>query len=157
MKILIPGSFDPPTNGHIDVIKRSSSVFDEVIVGVVVNPQKKSMFDVNQRENMLIEILKDYKQLIALRHQYPALRTGKYKTVYAGENLYAFARILEDREIIVAVNTGKEQAEVVSTIARLQFEPQEVVYGAGRLEWHNTTEAKKLELVVPAKSSMIVV
>jgi glycosidase len=104
-----------------------------------------------------VEILKDYKQLIALRHQYPALRTGKYKTVYAGENLYAFARILEDREIIVAVNTGKEQAKVVSTIAGLQFEPQEVVYGAGRLEWHNTTEAKKLELVVPAKSSMIVV
>ena len=63
MKILIPGSFDPPTNGHIDVIKRSSSVFDEVIVGVVVNPQKKSMFDVNQRENMLIEILKDYKNV----------------------------------------------------------------------------------------------
>ena len=50
MKILIPGSFDPPTNGHIDVIKRSSSVFDEVIVGVVVNPQKESMFDVSQRE-----------------------------------------------------------------------------------------------------------
>ena len=56
MKILIPGSFDPPTNGHIDVIKRSSSVFDEVIVGVVVNPQKESMFDVNQRENMLMVI-----------------------------------------------------------------------------------------------------
>ena len=37
MKILIPGSFDPPTNGHIDVIIRSSSVFDEVIVAVVVN------------------------------------------------------------------------------------------------------------------------
>ena len=63
MKILIPGSFDPPTNGHIDVIKRSSSVFDEVIVGVVVNPQKESMFDVRQRENMLIEILKDYKNV----------------------------------------------------------------------------------------------
>ena len=63
MKILIPGSFDPPTNGHIDVIKRSSSVFDEVIVGVVVNPQKESMFDVSQRENMLIEILKDYKNV----------------------------------------------------------------------------------------------
>ena len=63
MKILIPGSFDPPTNGHIDVIKRSSSAFDEVIVGVVVNPQKESMFDVNQRESMLIEILKDYKNV----------------------------------------------------------------------------------------------
>ena len=63
MKILIPGSFDPPTNGHIDVIKRSSSVFDKVIVGVVVNPQKESMFDVSQRENMLIEILTAYKHV----------------------------------------------------------------------------------------------
>ena len=41
MKVLIPGSFDPPTNGHIDVIQRASKVFEEVIVGVVVNPQKK--------------------------------------------------------------------------------------------------------------------
>ena len=60
MKILIPGSFDPPTNGHIDVIQRASKVFEEVIVGVVVNPQKKSMFDVSEREGMLTEILKDF-------------------------------------------------------------------------------------------------
>ena len=38
MKILIPGSFDPPTNGHIDVINRCSEIFSEIIVGVVVNP-----------------------------------------------------------------------------------------------------------------------
>ena len=60
MKVLIPGSFDPPTNGHIDVIQRASKVFEEVIVGVVVNPQKKSMFDVSEREGMLTEILKDF-------------------------------------------------------------------------------------------------
>ena len=36
MKVLIPGSFDPPTNGHIDVIKRCSKVFEEVLIGVVV-------------------------------------------------------------------------------------------------------------------------
>ena len=41
MKVLIPGSFDPPTNGHIDVIKRCSKVFEEVLIGVVVNPSKK--------------------------------------------------------------------------------------------------------------------
>ena len=104
-----------------------------------------------------VEILKDYKQLIALRHQHPALRTGKYKTVYASEHLFAFARILSDSEVIVAVNTADEKAEAVSTIAGLEFEPQTTVYGSGRLNWHKTTEGKKLELVVPAQSGMIVV
>ena len=50
MKVLIPGSFDPPTNGHIEVIKRASNVFDEVFVGVVVNPQKDPMFEVAERK-----------------------------------------------------------------------------------------------------------
>tara|TARA_E500000075_G_scaffold89276_1_gene80755 strand:+ start:2312 stop:2776 length:465 start_codon:yes stop_codon:yes gene_type:complete len=59
MKVLIPGSFDPPTNGHIEVIKRASNVFDEVFVGVVVNPQKDPMFEVAEREKMLSEILVD--------------------------------------------------------------------------------------------------
>ena len=44
MKILIPGSFDPPTNGHIDVINRCSKIFNEILVGVVVNPSKDSLF-----------------------------------------------------------------------------------------------------------------
>ena len=47
MKVLIPGSFDPPTNGHIDVITRCLSVFDEVLVGVIVNPSKDSLFSIN--------------------------------------------------------------------------------------------------------------
>ena len=59
MKVLIPGSFDPPTNGHIEVIKRASNVFDEVFVGVVVNPQKDPMFEVAERKKMLVEILVD--------------------------------------------------------------------------------------------------
>ena len=59
MKVLIPGSFDPPTNGHIEVIKRASNVFDEVFVGVVVNPQKDPMFEVAERKKMLSEILID--------------------------------------------------------------------------------------------------
>ena len=47
MKVLIPGSFDPPTNGHIDVISRCAKVFDEVLVGVVVNPSKKSLLSLS--------------------------------------------------------------------------------------------------------------
>ena len=59
MKVLIPGSFDPPTNGHIEVIKRASNVFDEVFVGVVVNWQNDPMFEVAERKKMLSEILVD--------------------------------------------------------------------------------------------------
>ena len=59
MKVLIPGSFDPPTNGHIDVIKRCSKVFDEVLIGVVVNPSKQSLFTTEIRELMLNEIISD--------------------------------------------------------------------------------------------------
>ena len=59
MKVLIPGSFDPPTNGHIDVIKRCSKVFEEVLIGVVVNPSKKSLFTTKIRELMLNEIISD--------------------------------------------------------------------------------------------------
>ena len=52
MKILIPGSFDPPTNGHIDVIKRCSKIFTEILVGVVVNPSKESLFSREERSSI---------------------------------------------------------------------------------------------------------
>ena len=48
-KAICPGSFDPITNGHLDIIERASRVFDELIVGVLVNPDKKSLFSVDER------------------------------------------------------------------------------------------------------------
>ena len=44
-RALCPGSFDPPTNGHVDVIKRCLSIFDHVVVAIVANPSKNSLFD----------------------------------------------------------------------------------------------------------------
>ncbi|PDH62215.1 MAG: pantetheine-phosphate adenylyltransferase [Candidatus Actinomarinales bacterium MED-G02] len=64
MKVLIPGSFDPPTNGHIDVISRCAKVFDEVLVGVVVNPSKKSLLSTDTRELMLNEIFSETGNII---------------------------------------------------------------------------------------------
>ena len=63
MKVLIPGSFDPPTNGHIDVITRCSKVFDEVLVGVIVNPSKESLFSTDIRSEMLSEIFNKKKNV----------------------------------------------------------------------------------------------
>ena len=63
MKVLIPGSFDPPTNGHIDVITRCIKVFDEVLVGVIVNPSKESLFSTNTRNEMLNEVFSENKNI----------------------------------------------------------------------------------------------
>ena len=55
-KAICPGSFDPITNGHLDIIERAAKVFDELIVGVLVNPEKKSLFTADERVE-LIKIL----------------------------------------------------------------------------------------------------
>ncbi|MDQ6823517.1 MAG: pantetheine-phosphate adenylyltransferase [Candidatus Eremiobacteraeota bacterium] len=55
-RAIYPGSFDPPTNGHLDVIERASRCFSELIVAVVVNPQKREpMFTLEDREAMIAE------------------------------------------------------------------------------------------------------
>ncbi len=63
MKILIPGSFDPPTNGHIDVIRRCLKIFDQVLVGVIVNPSKESLFSTETRTEMLNEVFSENKNV----------------------------------------------------------------------------------------------
>lgn len=55
-----PGSFDPPTNGHLDVIERASAVFGTVTVAVVVNPQKRApLFTLAEREEMLLRCTRE--------------------------------------------------------------------------------------------------
>jgi pantetheine-phosphate adenylyltransferase len=54
MKIAIyPGSFDPITNGHLDIIKRAGKLFDKVIVAVIRNPSKKPQFSLTERVEMI--------------------------------------------------------------------------------------------------------
>jgi pantetheine-phosphate adenylyltransferase len=53
---LCPGSFDPPTLGHVDVVERAIEVFDRVVVSVVDNPSKESMFTTEQRIALLDEL-----------------------------------------------------------------------------------------------------
>jgi pantetheine-phosphate adenylyltransferase len=56
---LCPGSFDPPTSGHADVIGRALSLFDRVVVAVIDNPSKSSMFTPAEREALLTEMYGD--------------------------------------------------------------------------------------------------
>lgn len=56
---VFPGQFDPLTNGHLDVIHRGLTLFDELIVAVGINPEKREMFTIEERMDMLRLILKD--------------------------------------------------------------------------------------------------
>lgn len=57
-RAIYPGTFDPLTNGHLDIISRASGLFDEVIVALLVNPGKNPMFAVPERVEILNEVLK---------------------------------------------------------------------------------------------------
>ena len=56
-----PGSFDPITLGHLDIIKRTAAVFDKVIIGVLINKAKKPLFSIEER----VELTKEYSALVA--------------------------------------------------------------------------------------------
>ena len=58
-RCVCPGSFDPVTNGHLDVIERASRLYDEVTVGVLVNASKSGLFEVDERIAMLREVTAD--------------------------------------------------------------------------------------------------
>ncbi|HKA68968.1 MAG TPA: pantetheine-phosphate adenylyltransferase [Actinomycetes bacterium] len=59
-RVVCPGSFDPVTNGHLDVIERASRLYDEVVVAVLVNVNKKGLFSVDERIELLDQVTKVY-------------------------------------------------------------------------------------------------
>ena len=59
-RVVCPGSLDPITFGHLDIIKRASALFDEVIIAVLVNTTKKTLFTVDERLEMIAEVTSQY-------------------------------------------------------------------------------------------------
>ena len=57
-KIIYPGTFDPITNGHVDITERAASLFDHVIIAVANNPKKKSLFTVKERIDQVKDSVK---------------------------------------------------------------------------------------------------
>lgn len=60
---VVPGSFDPPTLGHVDVIARAAGVFDRVVIAVVTNPSKSPLFSADERTGMLEEICAEWENI----------------------------------------------------------------------------------------------
>ena len=60
---IYPGSFDPVTNGHLDIVERGLYIFDKIIVAILLNPAKKSFFEVEERMEMLQDSMKQFKNV----------------------------------------------------------------------------------------------
>jgi len=60
---IYPGSFDPPTNGHLDLIQRGSKIFEELVVAILRNSEKTPMFSVAERREMLLQLTADLKNV----------------------------------------------------------------------------------------------
>ena len=63
LKAIYPGSFDPVTNGHLDIIKRASAMVDTLIVGICGNPNKMSLLSADERYELIKEATKDLKNV----------------------------------------------------------------------------------------------
>lgn len=68
-RAIYPGSFDPITYGHIDIIKRASEMFDELIVAVLINKGKSPLFSIEERVNIIEEALKDIQNVRVLCYE----------------------------------------------------------------------------------------
>ena len=78
---VFPGQFDPITNGHIDVIRRAAKLFDELIVAVGVNPEKRELFSLDERVGMISQLLADLPHTKV--HKYTGLTVDFCKQVKA--------------------------------------------------------------------------
>lgn len=58
-----PGSFDPVTNGHLDIIRRASKIYDKIIVGVLINKAKNPLFDAQERVDMIRSVTADLENV----------------------------------------------------------------------------------------------
>ncbi|VEP12125.1 Glycosidase [Hyella patelloides LEGE 07179] len=98
------------------------------------------------------DTLKHHQTLINLRHQYPALRTGKYEILYAQDNVYSFARILDNQAIIIAINTSDSSAKVAFSVSNLPEKPQSLVSGNGNVSWQDN----RLEIAIAPRNFLII-
>ena len=110
---IYPGTFDPVTYGHIDIIKRAQEIFPKVIVAVAYNPHKKPLFSVEERMEMLKKATKDLKGIEVLKFDGLVVdyaRKNKAKVLIRGLRMlsdfeYEFQMALTNRKLAPDIET----------------------------------------------------
>ncbi|MBR8830979.1 MAG: Neopullulanase 2 [Chroococcopsis gigantea SAG 12.99] len=123
---------------------------DEVGLEGGIDPDCRRCFP--EEEDWDWEVLDYHKSLIYLRHNYPALRTGAYHVLYSDDHVYVFARILENQEIIVAINISDALEKVSFSVNNLGSTPNHFIYGKGHISWREG----RIELSLEGRSGCII-
>src|SRR5256885_17100871 len=144
---VFPGQFDPITNGHLDIIRRGAVLFDELIVAVGINPEKRELFTLDERVRMIKSLLKDVPGCRVERYSgltVDFVRQAKAKAILRGirdvsDLRYEFQLALANRAVggveTVFIMTGDQYALTSSSLIR-----QVVALGA---------DLEKLQPLVP--------
>ena len=121
-RAIYPGTFDPLTNGHLDIISRACSLFDEVVVAVLVNPGKQPLFSVMERVELTEAVLKPL---------YPQIRVGPFSGL-----LVDFAREQRSTAIIRGLRSSRDyEYELPMALMNRQLAPDiETIFLIGSVE-----------------------
>lgn len=109
MKVAVyPGSFDPITNGHLDILSRACKVFDKVIVLVAVNPNKTSNFSASERVEMIKEAIREYPNVEVC---YDSGLTVKFAKSHGATHLIRGLRAVSDFEYEFQLASANEYVD----------------------------------------------
>lgn len=114
-RAIYPGSFDPVTYGHLDIIKRSAEMFDEVIVGVLNNSAKNPLFSAQERQEMLREAVREFDNVKVISFE------GLLVDYMAKNDISVIIRGLRaitdfDYELQIAQSNRKVSGESIDTV-----------------------------------------
>ncbi len=143
-KVIYPGTFDPVTYGHIDIIKRAKELFDSIVVTVAVNPGKSPLFSLEERVQMLKESLKEYENItidsfdgLVVEHAHQVGAIGIIRGLRAVSDFeYEFQMALMNRKLAKDIATvflmpGERytylNSSIVRNLAGLQSDVSEFV------------------------------
>ena len=136
MKIAVyPGSFDPITNGHLDILERALNIFDKVIVLVAVNPNKKSRFDAQTRKEMIEEAVNSNKVVVDI---YDGL-TVRYAKEHGATHLIRGLRAVTDFEYEFQLATANDLADKdIDTVFLMSKNDKSFINSSMIMELHNS-------------------
>ena len=129
-KAIFPGSFDPITVGHIEIIEKSLKIFDEIIIAIGSNPDKKSMFSKNQRLNFVVKYFHKKEKVKVITYDeltYKLCKKLDVKYIVRGvrnildfeyeKNLAEFNRNMGEIETIIITSSNK-YSHISSSLVR---------------------------------------
>jgi len=111
---LYPGSFDPITNGHIDIINRGAKMFDKLIISVSINSAKKYMFEVGDRVSMINEVFKNRPEIEVIASECLTIDTCK---AYGATHILRGLRAVTDYEFeFQMTNFNRQISNEIDTV-----------------------------------------